>query len=137
MAKKQDVLVKELVEEIEPEKVESLSDIEQFATDDEKDTYYQKFKSRKARAFMAIIWEDSTDIERFKKLVNDLAMTGVRVLYIRHDKDKNPDSTLKKIHWHVIFIFADSNGGTTTYLVLSPTLTVIFTLEKGSLPLRF
>ncbi len=59
----------------------------------------------KARAWTFIIYEDSTDIENFKSQIDKEGQKGLKALYIRHDKDKNPDGTDKKIHWHIIIIW--------------------------------
>ena len=66
---------------------------------------------RKARAWTFIIYEDSTDIENFKSQIADQERVGLKAIYIKHDKDKNPDGSEKKTHWHIILIWE----GPTTY----------------------
>lgn len=61
----------------------------------------QKAKDMRARVWTMIIYPESAP-KNWKDLINDKHISWCNIL---HDKDVNPDGTIKKAHYHVILFF--------------------------------
>jgi hypothetical protein len=82
-----------------------LSETQLFRADGNYEKCYQK---RKGRHWTFIVYEESA----LKDWRQRLAETGIAfVVSPYHDKDKNPDGSQKKPHWHIIVSYPN----TTTY----------------------
>lgn len=90
---------------------ELLLDLDEPLTEEQAQEINSKYKDSRTRGWTFIVWEDSTDIELFKRKIQDQGRLGLKSIFIRHDKDTRADGSPKKVHWHVILLW----DNTTTF----------------------
>ncbi|MDF7683839.1 replication protein [Lactobacillus sp. ESL0679] len=64
-------------------------------------------KERRSRKWTLVIYPDSAP-ENWRQVISNMHVAWIESPC--HDKDKNPDNTVKKAHWHILLMFGSDKS---------------------------